>query len=366
MPDYKLRRDRLRQLLEQAGCTAMLVSNVNNVRYLTGFTGDDSFLLVTNGEDLMISDPRYEIQLSEECSDLPVFIRKPTELTLALVCDQLKKRRLTDLVLETGSLTVETFDQLANNCEAGRIERGKVRVESLREIKDADEISILRRAIDVAQRVFTSVRAQLTSRQTELDVANELERLVRQLGGSGCSFVPIVGVGARAALPHARAGNTLIGSDSFVLIDWGATVDGYRSDLTRVLLTSKIPPKFLQVYETVLAAQQAAIAAMKPGVMVSEIDRVARDLIGAAGMGEQFNHGLGHGIGLDIHEAPRLGRNHDRPLLPGMVVTVEPGVYYPGWGGVRIEDDVLITESGCEVLSSLPTDLASNTIQLIN
>jgi Xaa-Pro aminopeptidase len=366
MPDYQLRRHRLRQLLDQADCSAMLVSNVNNVRYLTGFTGDDSLLLITESEELMLSDPRYQIQLNEECPGLPTWIRQPTELTLKVVCDQLKKRALGDLVLETGSLTVDTFDQLAQNSSAGRIERGKVRVETLREVKDADEIAVLRRAIEVAERVFTSVKVQLTSRQTELDVANEIERLVRQLGGSGCSFVPIVGVGSRAALPHARAGKTQIGSDSFVLIDWGATVDGYRSDLTRVLLTSKIPPKFLQVYETVLAAQQAAIAAMKPGVMVSEIDRIARDLISSAGMGEQFNHGLGHGIGLDIHESPRLGKNHDRPLLPGMVITVEPGIYYSGWGGVRIEDDILITESGCEVLSSLPSDLASNTIQLLD
>lgn len=344
----------------------MLVSNVNNVRYLTGFTGDDSLLLITECEELMLSDPRYEIQLGQECPGLPLYIRKPSELTMTVVCQQLKVRELQSVVVETGSMTVDQFDQLASEIGIDRIAKGRVRVEALREIKDADEIATIRRAVDVAERVFTSVKAQLTSRQTELDVANELERLVRQLGGSGCSFVPIVAVGPRAALPHARAGRSEIGSDSFVLIDWGATVDGYRSDLTRVLLTSKIPPKFLQVYETVLAAQQAAIAAIAPGVMVSEVDRTARKVIEAAGMGELFNHGLGHGIGLDIHEAPRLGKNHDRPLLPGMVVTVEPGVYISGWGGVRIEDDVLITESGCELLSSLPSDLASNTIQLLS
>ena len=366
MTDYLSRRNRLRQLLSEASCDAMLITNVNNVRYLTGFTGDDSFLLVSQSEDLMLSDPRYEIQIGQECPELATWIRKPSELILPVTCEQLKKRSIGALVLETGSLTVDTFDALAADAGAREIVKSKVRVESLREIKDVDEIATLRRAITVAERVFSSVKAQMTARQTELDIANELERLVRQLGGSGCSFTPIVAVGPRAALPHARAGNSLIGSDSFVLIDWGATVDGYRSDLTRVLLTSKIPPKFLQVYETVLAAQKAAIAAMAPGVMVSEVDRIARSVIEKEGMGEQFNHGLGHGIGLDIHEAPRLGKNHDRPLQAGMVVTVEPGIYFPGWGGVRIEDDVLITESGCEVMSSLPTDLASNTIELLN
>ncbi len=366
MPDYSARRTRLRQLLTEADCSAMLISNVNNVRYLTGFTGDDSLLLVTGSEDLMLSDPRYEIQLGQECPGLPLYIRKPSELTMAVVCQQLKARQPKNLVVETGSMTVDQFDQIAGEVGQDRIVKGKVRVEALREIKDADEIETIRRAIQVAERVFTSIKAQLTSSQTESDVANELERLVRQLGGSGCSFSPIVAVGPRAALPHARAGKSQIGSDNFVLIDWGATVDGYRSDLTRVLLTSKIPPKFLQVYETVLAAQQAAISAIAPGVMVSEVDRIARSVIEAAGMGEQFNHGLGHGIGLDIHEAPRLGKNHDRPLLPGMVVTVEPGIYFPGWGGVRIEDDVLITQTGCEVLSTLPSDLASNTVQLLS
>ncbi len=172
--------------------------------------------------------------------------------------------------------------------------------------------------------------------------------------------------GRERALAHATPGNSQIGSAAFVLIDWGATLEGYRSDLTRVLLTSKIPPKFVRVYETVLAAQTAAIAAMRPGVMVSEIDRVAREVVADAGMGKRFNHGLGHGIGLDIHEAPRLGKNHDRPLQAGMVVTVEPGVYYPGWGGVRIEDDILITPTGCEILSSLPRDLEGNRVSLLD
>jgi Xaa-Pro aminopeptidase len=366
MPDYSFRRSRLRELIQAAQCDSMLVSNVNNVRYLTGFTGDDSYLFISADEELLISDPRYEIQIAQECAGLPTKIRRPAELTLSIVCEQLKQRRLGDLVVESGSLSVDTFDQLAEQAEVGQLRRGAVRVESLREIKDEEEVALIRRAVDIAQRAFSSVKVMLTSRQTEADVANEIERLIRQLGGSGCSFVPIVAVGPRAALPHARAGQSTIGSDSFVLIDWGATVDGYRSDLTRVLLTSKIPAKFLQVYQTVLAAQQAAIAAMKPGVMTSEIDRIARGVIESAGMGEQFNHGLGHGIGLDIHEAPRLGKTQDRPLLPGMIVTVEPGVYYPGWGGIRIEDDILITETGCETLSNLPTDLTSNTVQLIH
>ncbi len=171
----------------------------------------------------------------------------------------------------------------------------------------------------------------------------------------------------RSALGVAACGTgkPTIASSPFVLIDWGATVTGYRSDLTRVLVTGKLPPKFGKMYETVLAAQQAAIEAMRPGIMVSQVDSIARAVIEKQGMGKNFNHGLGHGIGLDIHEAPRLGKNQDRPLEAGMVVTVEPGVYFSGFGGVRIEDDILITRDGHEVLSSLPRSLEENRVELL-
>lgn len=365
MPNYLKRRERLRGLIKSDGSDAMLVTNFKNVRYLTGFTGDDSFLLVSRAGDLILSDPRYEEQLSEECEGLPAFIREPGELTLNVTARELSKRSFKSLIVESGSMTVAAFEQLSEQARVGEFRKGTVQVESLRQIKDRDEIDLLRTAVSIAERVFVSVRAQLTGSQTELMIANEIDRQIRLLGGSGCSFAPIVAVGPRAALPHANPGQSQINSSPFVLIDWGATYGGYRSDLTRVLVTSKIPAKFVKVYETVLAAQQAAIEAMAPGKMVSEIDRVAREVVAKSGMAKRFNHGLGHGIGLDIHEAPRLGKNHDAPLQAGMVVTVEPGVYYPGWGGVRIEDDILITDDGCEILSSLPRDLESNRVHLL-
>lgn len=365
MPNYKKRRDRLRGLIKSDGADAMLVTNVKNVRYLTGFTGDDSFLVVSGEGDWVLSDPRYEEQLQEECEGLRTFIRAPGELILDVTARELSKAGFQSLIVESSSMTLAAFEQLSQQSKLGEFRNGSVQVESLRQIKDKDEIDLLRIAVEIAERVFVSVRAQLSGSQTERLIANEIDRQIRQLGGSGCSFAPIVAVGPRAALPHANPGESRIDSDSFVLIDWGATYEGYRSDLTRVLVTSKIPAKFGKVYETVLAAQQAAIGAMKPGVMVSEIDQVARDVVAKAGMAKRFNHGLGHGIGLDIHEAPRLGKNHDLPLQPGMIVTVEPGVYYPGWGGVRIEDDILITDGGCEVLSSLPRDLESNRVRLL-
>ena len=365
MSDFVKRRKLLTRLIAGASAQALLVTNVNNVTYLTGFTGDDSFLLVTRDDCWMISDPRYEEQIAEECPGLHAFIRQPGELTNDVTVSEIKKAKLGSLLVEGDTMTACALEKLKTELPQVSIGLSSGLVESLRAIKDKTEIDSIRLAVKIAERVFTSVKSQLRGDQSEREIANEIDRQVRGLGGSGCSFKPIVAVGPRAALPHARAAESRIGSSPFVLIDWGAIANLYRSDLTRVLITGKVPPKFIKVYNTVLAAQQAAISALKPGVMVSEVDRIARAVIDETGMGKNFNHGLGHGIGLDIHEAPRLGKNHDRPLEPGMVVTVEPGVYFAGWGGVRIEDDVLITRDGHELLSSLPRSIEENTVELL-
>lgn len=342
------------------------MTNETNVRYLTGFTGDSSYLIVArDGNDLIVSDPRYEEQISEECPGLETFMRKPSERLMPVVCKLIDKSGFRSVLIESGSMTVEMFEQLRSESQVEGIVSGSGEVEQLRSIKDAGEIDKLTRAVDIAQRAFVSLRAQLMPSSTERQLAHEVERLIRSLGGEGCSFKPIVAAGPRAALPHAVPGNARIGDSPLLLIDWGAIVEGYRSDLTRVLLTSKIPAKIAKAYEAVLAAQTAAIASMKPGVMVSEVDAIAREVLSKAKLAKRFNHGLGHGIGLDIHEAPRLGKNGDVPLKAGMVVTVEPGVYFPGLGGIRIEDDVLITSSGAKVLSDLPRSIAENQVEFI-
>lgn len=363
--DFEKRRDRLRRSIKVAGSTALLVTNFVNVRYLTGFTGDDSYLIVHRDGELLISDPRYEEQIGEECPGLTTFIRAPQSTLMDATIGQLDSGRWRSVLVEGDSISLLAFERLKESLPSVAFGGSRGLVEALRTIKDKDELALIRLAIEIAQRVFTSVRATLRGQLTEREVASEIERLSRQLGGSGTSFEPIVAVGSRSALPHAVPGAQRIDSAPFVLIDWGVTAEGYRSDLTRVLSTGKIPPKFSKIYHTVLAAQQAAIESMRPGVLVSQVDRIARQVIEGQGMGQRFNHGLGHGIGLDIHEAPRLGQNQDRPLEPGMIVTVEPGVYFPGFGGVRIEDDVLITRDGHEVLSSLPRALEENRVELL-
>jgi Xaa-Pro aminopeptidase len=232
-------------------------------------------------------------------------------------------------------------------------------VETLRQIKDADEINQIREAIRQAERGFAMLKASLSGSMSELQAANELEQAMRRFGARQASFETIIAVGDRAALPHARPTSARIEEAAFVLVDWGATnIQGYRSDLTRMVATGTISPKLEKLHGVVLNAQQRAIKAIRPGIAASEVDSVGREVIAKAGWGKNFGHGMGHGIGLEIHEGPRLSRISKDVLKPGMVVTVEPGIYLPGMGGIRIEDDILVTRDGHEVLSSLSRDFA--------
>ncbi len=356
MANHSQRRSRLRRLLRSTAVDALLVTNFPNVTYLTGFTGDDSFLLLTPKDEVMISDGRYTQQLSEECPDVDIDIRKPGTEMLTAVARNVSSVKISKLGIEGASMTVAFCSALSKELTRVEILATSNLVEQLREIKDRGEVDQIRSAIDMAQRAFGVVRASLRPERTEKEIAYDLEHQIRLFGGTSCSFVPIVGVGPRGALPHARLSDCRIGDSDFVLIDWGARGELYVSDLTRVLVTGKISPKLERVYGVVLKAQLAGIAAIKPGAVMKDVDAAARGVIEKAGFGKRFTHGLGHGIGLEIHEAPRLAANQERKLKAGMVITVEPGIYLPGWGGVRIEDDILVTRTGHEVLSSVPKE----------
>jgi len=255
------------------------------------------------------------------------------------------------LAIEGDSMSVSTRDQIAAKFPKLMIRATSGLVEKLRQVKDKFEIAQMRKAIWYAEKAFGVLRATIRPEKTEKEVSDELEYQVRLFGAQGTAFPTIVAVGPRAALPHALASNRPIGSSDFVLVDWGANGGLYNSDLTRVLVTGRISPKLERMYRVVLRAQREAIRAVKPGAVAHDVDAVARRAIAEAGFGRYFGHGLGHGLGLAVHEAPRLGVNSQVVLKPGMVVTVEPGIYLPGWGGVRIEDDVLVTRTGHEVLS---------------
>jgi Xaa-Pro aminopeptidase len=357
MERFDARRNRLRRTVVKAGADAILVTSFTNVTYLTGFTGDDSYLLLRADGDVIISDPRYTTQLTEECPGLDAHIRAPGASLVGAIAKLVKAAKVRRLAIEGSSMTVALRDQIATKLPRVELVATTGLVEQLREIKDKNEIAQIRQAIRQAEKAFTVVLAALRPEQTEKQVADELEHQMRRFGAKASAFPSIVAAGVRAALPHARATDTSIGQGDCLLIDWGANGGLYRSDLTRVLVTGKLSPKLQRIYGLVLRAQLAAIAAVRPGILAQDVDAVARNIIADGGFGRYFGHGLGHGLGLDVHEAPRLSTSGKTVLTPGMVITIEPGIYIPGWGGVRIEDDVLVTRTGHEVLSCLAKEL---------
>ena len=358
------RRRRLVRGFDKAGIDAMLVTTPANVRYLTGFTGEDSYLLVGRKLAILLTDSRFQEQARLECPALELYIRQG-RMTDAVKA-ALHRRGVRRLGVESESITLGLHDKLSQLLGANKLRSTENLVGELRLTKDDSELVAIRKAIRVAQRAFLGLiargRKALVGR-TEAQLAGELEFRMRQEGASGASFPSIVASGAHAALPHYRPGGTAVKAGQAVLFDWGALVDGYCSDLTRVVFTGRIPPPIGQIYEVVLSAQKKGIAAVRAGRPANVVDAAAREVIAAAGYGQQFGHGLGHGIGLEIHEAPSLSPRAIGRLRRGQIVTVEPGIYLPGAGGVRIEDDVLVEVGRGVVLSSLPSDLQAMVLQ---
>lgn len=332
----------------------MLVTDERNVTYLTGFTGDSSYLLLSAREAILLSDARYTTQLEEECPDLTLVIRSPVTKIQTIAAEAVASAKISRLALEAHSLSHVSYQAIESELPGvACLATGGI-IESLREVKDPDELDEIRYSVMLAERAFAVVRAALQPEQTEKEIADALEHQIRLFGGQGTSFTPIVGVGDRSALPHYRPGGLRVGDAGFMLVDWGAKGRLYMSDLTRMVVTGKAPAKLEKIYNIVLAANQKAIETIRPGVLMSTVDGAARKVIEDHGYGKKFSHSLGHGIGLQIHEGPWLRSNEEKPLRAGMVVTVEPGIYLPGFGGVRIEDDILVTREGCQILSSVP------------
>lgn len=363
--NFVKRRDKLRQALRRARVPSLLVSCPFNVSYLTGFTGDSSWLWIDATTQRLFSDGRFEEQLADECPDLECTIRASSVPLIDAVGAWLKKLKAPSVGFEADHFTVAQWQRLGEVAGGGATlvpTRGLVA--TLREIKDKAEVRLIQAAIESAEQAFQAVLKGLSAETTEKQLADDLDYAMRRSGAVGSSFPSIVGVGPRAALPHGHPTDRKLGDSPFVLIDWGARRHQYISDLTRVVATGTLSSKFRRIYDLVLAAQHAAIEAIRPGQLMSAVDAAARETIHRGGFGPRFNHGLGHGIGLEVHETVRLARGQDRELKAGMVVTVEPGIYLPGWGGVRIEDDILVTADGCRRLSTLPRDLDAMRITL--
>jgi Xaa-Pro aminopeptidase len=351
------RADRVAQALEGHEADVLLVTEPHNVRWLTGFTGSSGAAVVgRDGTRRFITDFRYLTQSAEQLD--PAWEREIAVDLLAGVTRSLPGSGDLRMAFESAHMTVKDHAKLAGTLRP-RIELVPVPgvVEELRAVKDEDELEAVRSAARLADDALVEVLGNGLVGRTEREVALDLEFAIRRRGAEAVSFPPIVAAGEHGALPHAEPREVAIPAGTLCVIDWGAQLDGYASDCTRTFATGDVDPRDAEVYALVLRAQEAALAAVRPGPTGREVDAVARAIIDAAGHAEHFGHGLGHGVGLDVHEGPRLSKQGDAALAAGMVVTIEPGVYVPGAIGVRIEDLVIVTDDGGEIVSSLPKDL---------
>jgi Xaa-Pro aminopeptidase len=348
------RADRLVELLEERSLDWLLVTNLVNVRYLTGFTGTNGACLVSPEERLFLTDFRYVERARAEVREF-----ERVEGGRDLLGD-LAARLSGRAGFDDAHVSVRAHRRLADKAGDGveLVPAGGL-VERLRERKDEGELQAMRAATQIADAAYEEVRERGLTGRTEREVAISMARHMEDLGAEGPSFPAIVAAGANGALPHAEPRDAEIPAGTLVVIDAGARVDGYCSDCTRTLATGPLSGDAVEVYELVLRAQQEALAAARAGAERREVDGVARGIIDAAGHGEHFGHGLGHGVGLEIHEDPRLTRAAQGKLREGNTVTIEPGVYLPGTFGVRIEDLVAITADGPEVLTAFPKELVT-------
>ncbi len=346
----------LRKAMRREGLAAFAVTNRKNVRYLTGFTGSAGACLISAGSAVFITDFRYRSQAAKQVP--PDFRRAEHASPIQGIAKELKRTRAKTLAFEETHLTHGVFRQMRKLIKGVRLKPVSGLVEGLRLCKDPGEVRMLKRGARVNGDALREISASIRPGRTESDVALDLETAMRRRGASGASFDTIVASGPRSALPHGIASSRRLKKGDLITIDFGAVMSGYHADTTRAFSLGRPSPRGEKIYNIVLEAQMTALEAVKPGVLCGEVDKAARDVIAGYGYGEAFGHGTGHGVGLDIHEAPRLGPGVKEVLRPGMVVTVEPGIYLPRWGGVRIEDMVLVTERGKEVLTrSIPKEL---------
>lgn len=357
---YAQRRARLWKAARKSDVSAVLLTHRPNVAYLSGFHGEASWLLVTKDRAVILSDRRFETELAELDGSAEVKIRGMTQTLPDALAEVLATIKPVNVGFEKTSVTVELYEKLTAINPVVSWHGMTGLVEELRMVKDREEIAATRQAVKWAEQAFRMTKAGLRPDDTEKEIANTLAANLHRVGAHGPGFPLIVAAGPRSALPHAIPTDSVrLGDHEMLLIDWGAEGELYRSDLTRMLGVRKISRKFERVYETVLRANLRAIETIRPGVTAAAVDEAARAVITEAGFGAEFSHSVGHGVGLQIHELPWLRSPNPMSLEPGMIVTVEPAIYLRGWGGVRIEDDVLVTKDGCEVLSSLPKDLES-------
>lgn len=349
------RREKAVRRLEEARLDALVVSGLANVRYLTGFTGSSALLVLAPETAVLLTDARYVTQASRETACQVRVVRGPLAKAAAGL---LKRRRWRKVGFEAARLSFAAYEMLREG-SAGRVRLAGLAhfVEELRAVKSAAEIALIRQSVATAERAFARVAPRIRAGVREADLAAEIDHQMRKLGAERPAFETIVASGERTALPHASATSNPIQPGGPVLIDMGAQQNGYASDLTRMAYLGRPSGKIRRFYEAVREAQLAALDAVRPGVPVATVDRRARQALRQFRLDRWFVHSTGHGLGLEIHEPPRVAAGERARLQAGMVITIEPGVYEAGFGGVRLEDTVLVTESGCEILTTTAKEL---------
>lgn len=351
---FQSRIKKMRDLLSAEGIDSFLVASPENRYYLTGFTGTSGAVLITGREVVLITDFRYDQQASLQCPHCRVVMIDDTLLGAAIKLAV--EMDLSILGCEGDFLTYSQYSLLKDKLPGRVLKPFTGLVENLRSVKDTFELEKISRAVALSDRAFDHILPLLEDGVKESDAALEIEFFMRKNGAEGIAFHIIVASGHRSSMPHGTASEKIIRRGDLVTMDFGALLDGYNSDITRTVVMGESRPRQEEIYGIVLEAQLAGIKAVRAGVMASQVDRAARSVIEGRGYGERFGHSTGHGLGLSIHENPRLSSRDNTVLKSGMVVTVEPGIYIPGWGGVRIEDTVLVEENGCRVLTKSPKD----------
>lgn len=360
--DYQSRQAKLHAALAQCRLDALLITHLPNVHYLCGFTGSAAALLLTSQGSRFFSDGRYADQAHAEVQGARIHIAPKAPMKAAaewLIAHRARiSRRRFQLGTETEHLSAAAYLRLEQIFGRNlRLKAAPPLVETARMAKDADEIDCIRAAVQLGSSLWPHALKAIRPGVKESEVAAKMEYAARKAGAEGMSFATIIASGKRSALPHGRASEAAIPARGFVTCDFGVILAGYCSDMTRTLHVGRPSPQARRAYEAVKDAQQAAVEAVRPGETVSEVDRAARSLLKKRGLGPYFTHSTGHGVGLEIHEAPRIAAHQTDVLSPGMVITIEPGVYLPGRWGIRIEDMVVVTEHGCEVLTQPSKEL---------
>ncbi|MBG9988531.1 aminopeptidase P family protein [Aerococcaceae bacterium DSM 111176] len=351
---HQARIQKLTETFNTQGIDAMLITEPKNIRYLSSFTGSTATLFITSETAYFITDFRYDQQAHEQATGYEVVIHSSSmfkEIAHIIAEDNIQR-----VGFEADNVTVSLFNQLNDLFEAEMVPTSAV-IETLREIKDGAEIKVIEESAKIMDEAYAHILEFIEIGMTELEVANELERFCKEKGASSMSFDTIVASGPRSAMPHGVASDKKIEKDEMVTIDFGCYYKGYTADMTRTFATGEVDDKLKEIYQIVFEAQRLVNEQAKAGMTGAEIDAIARDYITEHGYGEYFGHSTGHGIGLDIHENPRVASSGDKKIVAGNVITNEPGIYLEGLGGVRIEDDIVIYEGATKIINSSPKEL---------